>query len=145
MTMDFDEEATPPESYRGSEAGPGFHSEEIKPTCPLCGGTQLQSRDLALRLCAALGALAGALGGAANAMAGAEIGAELGAIGGGTAAGPPGAALGLISGAVLGALVAAAAGCAAGVELGSAIDRLVLHNVRCLNCGHAFSVTADQH
>ncbi|MBV8618870.1 MAG: hypothetical protein JOY84_08415 [Curvibacter sp.] len=116
------------------------HEAAHRPACPFCGSRRVQTRDLARRVCAALGILAGALGGAASALTGAELGAELGALAGTLSGGPPGAALGLVSGAVIGALVAAAAGCAAGAELGSSIDRRVLQNVRCLDCGHVFSL-----
>lgn len=45
---------------------------------------------------------------------------------------------------ILSALVGATAGCAMGARLGEAIDEHLLHNRRCLECGHRFSFSLSR-
>ncbi len=42
---------------------------------------------------------------------------------------------------ILSALVGATTGCAVGARLGESIDEHLLHNRRCLDCGHRFSIS----
>ena len=106
-------------------------------SCPHCQSSQVMTRNHARKVGGTLGAIAGATSGFAAAMNGARIG---GALGGriGLIAGPPGAALGTVAGAILGGVLGGTAGCSAGATLGELIDDKVLHNYRCLDCGHTF-------
>lgn len=106
-------------------------------TCPHCQSPQVVTRNHARKVGGTIGAIAGAASGFSAALKGARIG---GSLGGrlGLIAGPPGAALGTVAGAILGGLLAGTAGCSAGTALGELIDDKVLHNYRCLDCGHAF-------
>jgi uncharacterized membrane protein len=54
-------------------------------------------------------------------------------------AGPAGSLLGAISGAVLGGLAGGVGGCAIGAELGRCLDRHILANNLCLDCGYRFN------
>lgn len=103
---------------------------ELTPRCPRCQSVHVESRGLARRYGGALGAIVGTTGGVAAAVAGAEVGA-LG--------GPIGVLLGAAAGVVIEGIVGGATGCAAGSRLGDAIDRNVLHNRQCRDCGHVFS------
>lgn len=102
--------------------------------CPHCGSRRLAHRHRARRVLGALGACAGAASSATRAWRGAELGCQLGAV-----ANAPGALLGAIAGGVLGALAGGSTGCAIGVRLGEAIDRALLNDKRCLDCGQTFS------
>jgi len=44
------------------------------------------------------------------------------------------------AGMVIDGIVGGTTGCAAGSRLGDSIDRNILHNRQCRDCGHAFSV-----
>lgn len=105
--------------------------------CPHCQSSQVVTRNHARKVGGTLGAIAGATSGFAAAMNGARIG---GTLGGriGLIAGPPGAVLGTVAGAILGGVLGGTAGCSAGATLGELIDDKVLHNYRCLDCGHTF-------
>lgn len=108
--------------------------------CPHCQSAQVVTRNHARKVGGTLGAIAGAASGVAGAMNGARIGGYLGSRIG-LIAGPPGAALGTVAGAILGGVLGGTAGCSAGATLGELIDDKVLHNYRCLNCGHTFGQT----
>ncbi|WP_214608529.1 hypothetical protein [Cupriavidus metallidurans] len=105
--------------------------------CPQCQSRQVVTRNHARKAGGTLGAIAGAASGFSAAMKGARIG---GTLGGriGLIAGPSGAALGTLAGAILGGVLGGTAGCSAGATLGELIDDKVLHNYRCLDCGHTF-------
>jgi gas vesicle protein len=47
-------------------------------------------------------------------------------------------ALGTLSGALIGGLIGGAAGGVTGAQIGDELDRRVLDNCECLNCGHTF-------
>lgn len=47
--------------------------------------------------------------------------------------------LGMPAGMVIDGIVGDTTGCAAGSRLGDSIDRNILHNRQCRDCGHAFS------
>lgn len=72
--------------------------------------------------------------GAASGASGAEIGASIGMV-----ASP----LGGIAGGILGGLIGAATGGIAGSKLGEAVDKKVLNNYECLNCGYEFSASKN--
>ncbi len=57
----------------------------------------------------------------------------------GALAGPAGSVFGTIAGAALGALFGAAFGCEVGAALGEVVDRNILENCCCSDCGHTFS------
>ncbi|MCW3481625.1 hypothetical protein OL229_18975 [Neisseriaceae bacterium JH1-16] len=106
-------------------------------SCPHCLSPQVVTRNHARKVGGTIGAIAGAASGFSAAMKGARIG---GTLGGriGLIAGPSGAALGSVAGAILGGLLGGTTGCSAGAALGELIDDKVLHNYRCLDCGHTF-------
>lgn len=43
------------------------------------------------------------------------------------------------AGMVIDGIIGGATGCAAGARLGDSIDRNILHNCQCRDCGHVFS------
>lgn len=106
-------------------------------TCPHCKSPQVVTRNHGRKVGGTIGAIAGAASGFSAALKGARIG---GTLGGriGLIAGPSGAALGSVAGAILGGLLGGTTGCSAGAALGELIDDKVLHNYRCLDCGHTF-------
>lgn len=117
----------------------------MMPPCPHCQSSQVVSRNHARKVGGTLGAIAGAASGFTAAMNGARVG---GTLGGriGLLAGPPGAIMGTVAGAILGGVLGGTAGCSAGATLGELIDDKVLHNYRCLDCGHTFGQSsADSH
>lgn len=102
--------------------------------CPRCRSHVVESRNYATKAGCAIGALAGIGVSLAGSLRGARIGASIGMIGG-----PIGASLGGVAGAILDALTNGAAGCATGITLGQIIDRTMLKNHKCHQCGHVFS------
>lgn len=102
--------------------------------CPHCRSERIVTHDIAQKTGCAIGLIGGTASGIAGALSGAESGAVVGLVGG-----PLGVALGAFSGAVLGALVGGAAGATTGAQLGHAVDRYLLDNCRCLDCGLSFS------
>ena len=102
--------------------------------CPHCKSTQIQTRDHARKVGGAVGTIAGTSIGVAGALNAGRIGMSVGLI-----AGPVGVAVGGIAGIVLGALCGGTTGCLAGAKLGEVVDRHVLNNHRCLQCGFTFS------
>ncbi|MDE2422427.1 MAG: hypothetical protein KGO49_14755, partial [Gammaproteobacteria bacterium] len=67
------------------------------------------------------------------AMGNAEIGENAGVVAG----------VGSLAGAVLGGLIGGGSGYAAGAALGEAIDRHILDNYHCIDCGYNFN--SDHH
>jgi hypothetical protein len=102
--------------------------------CPNCRSIRIGTNNYGKKTAGVIGASAGTYGGYAAATAGAQAGAALGIV-----AGPVGAAVGGISGALIGALLGGATGASAGVMLGDALDKRVLDNYHCLECGYSFS------
>jgi uncharacterized membrane protein len=103
---------------------------DVTQRCPNCRSTRVEPRNYAQRLGGVIGAIAGSISGIALALTGAEIGLR---------AGPVGAMLGGMAGVVIEGIVGDATGCAAGSKLGTAIDKNILHNQLCRDCGHTFS------
>jgi hypothetical protein len=103
---------------------------DITQRCPNCRSARVEPRNYAQRLGGAIGAIAGSTSGIALALTGAEIG---------LLAGPVGVMLGGMAAVIIEGIVGGATGCAAGSKLGAAIDRNILHNQLCLDCGHTFS------
>lgn len=101
--------------------------------CPLCSSPKIASLRTAMKI----GAAGGAARGASVALTGSQVGA---AVAVGLAAGPIGITLGTVAGAILGGLAGGAGGCALGAQLGEKLDRHVLHNNLCLECGHRFNL-----
>jgi len=104
-------------------------------SCPQCGSSRIEARDLGKKAGSTIGAVAGAASGAAAILSGAEAGATVGVL-----AGPAGALLGGVAGALLGGFFGGAAGCAAGAAVGEALDESILGNRQCLDCHHTFAV-----
>lgn len=114
------------------EAFPPYASSE---TCPQCRSHQIETRNFATKAGCVIGAIAGMGVSLASYARGARIGSSIGMIGG-----PIGATLGGIAGAVLDAFASGAAGCATGITLGQIIDRTIMPNHKCHQCGHTFNV-----
>lgn len=113
-------------------------------TCPHCRSPEVVSRNHGRKVGGTIGAIAGAASGFSAALKGARIG---GTLGGriGLIAGPSGAALGSVAGAIIGGLLGGTTGCSAGAALGELIDDKVLHNYRCLDCGHTFGEASTEY
>jgi phage tail tape-measure protein len=103
---------------------------DVTQRCANCRSARVEPRNYAQRLGGAIGAIAGSTSGIALALTGMEIG---------LLGGPVGAVLGGMAGVVIEGIVGGATGCAAGSKLGAAIDRNILHNQLCLDCGHTSS------
>ncbi|WP_336368085.1 hypothetical protein [Marinobacter sp. C2H3] len=106
--------------------------------CPNCLSQRIGKRNYGKKFAGVVGASAGTYGGYAAATAGAHAGAKLGIV-----TGPGGATVGGLGGAVIGALLGGATGASAGVLLGDILDKRVLDNLRCLDCGYCFSTDPD--
>lgn len=105
--------------------------------CPSCKSPQVCARELGKRV----GALIGTVAGIASGVCGAVLGSALDDDRPLAAVAIPGASwLGPVSSAVLGGISGGVAGCRVGSSLGAAIDASVLHNRRCKDSGHSFSV-----
>ena len=102
--------------------------------CPNCQSRQITKRHYGKKAGGMLGAAAGASTGAATASGGAQIGSTIG-----MAAGPLGSAVGGVAGAVIGGLFGAVAGGTVGSKAGEFVDKKILDNYECLNCGYVFS------
>ena len=102
--------------------------------CPVCQSDHVISKDLAQQALSFAGTVGGAASGATGAIAGAEIGSTLGNIGG-----PVGRGLGAVAGAAVGALLGALTGHLTGSRIGRVVDRYLLDNLQCLDCGCSFS------
>ena len=153
----------PPGPSESSDPFPAHHG----PLCPRCGSRHTQPLHTGERWAGAVGTVAGAVHGgmrgyrgpgsvfgktlgALGSVLGSGAGTELGLNAGyrigallGLGLGPVGRTVGGVAGAALGALIGGAAGCALGTRLGRAVDRTVLKNQRCLDCGHSFRAPAD--
>lgn len=101
--------------------------------CPLCGSSNIQTKNHGKKLGGALGTCAGVISSLSATAKGATAGAIIAVR---TTA--PDTPLNSLTAAVLGALAGGAMGCAAGAGLGQVIDETVLNNHRCLRCGHSF-------
>lgn len=102
--------------------------------CPLCKSDRIETGHIATKLGGTIGTIAGAGVSIASSISGARAGAAVGALGG-----PFGMAVGGVAGAILGALASGAAGCTTGIALGQIVDRTVLDNHVCKDCGHTFT------
>jgi len=107
---------------------------EMSLRCPVCQSDHVISKDLAQQALSFAGTVGGAASGATGAIAGAEIGSStLGIIGG-----PVGRGLGAVAGAAVGALLGALTGHMTGSRIGRVVDRHLLDNMQCRNCGLTF-------
>lgn len=102
--------------------------------CPICRSQRIIAKDLAQQALSFAGTVGGAASGATGTIAGAEIGSTLGIIGG-----PVGRGLGAVAGAAVGALLGALTGHLTGSRIGRVVDRYLLDNLQCLDCGCSFS------
>ncbi len=102
--------------------------------CPLCKSDRIETGHVATKLGGTIGTIAGAGVSIASSISGARAGAAVGAIGG-----PLGIAVGGVAGAILAALASGAAGCTTGIALGQIVDRTVLDNHQCCDCGATFT------
>ncbi|MGQ3179566.1 MAG: hypothetical protein ACT6SC_18405 [Blastomonas fulva] len=116
----------------------GHHSDAFPGEgCPTCRSSRVVARERGKRAGALIGTVAGILSGAC----GAVLGSALDGDGPADASAIPGTSwLGPVSSAVLGGISGGVAGCSVGSSLGAAIDASILHNRRCTDCGHTFSV-----
>lgn len=127
MGEDFPFEGCPP--FRGNGQ-----------TCPVCGSHNILTTDNGQRRGKTIGALGGAAAGVAGTLSGAKAGSAVGATVG-FIAGPVGVPLGTAAGAFLGGLAGAVSGSFLGAKVGQVVDDTFLDNLRCRDCGHAFSAT----
>lgn len=102
--------------------------------CPKCQSERIRTNNYAKKVGGTVGCVAGATSAASSALTGARIGATVGLV-----AGPIGVGLGTIAGAIVGILLGGATGCAVGSKLGEVVDKNVLDNFQCLDCGYSFS------
>ncbi|MDN8060569.1 hypothetical protein [Burkholderia gladioli] len=123
-------------SYAPSQTQEAASSRADAHSCPQCGSTHLETRNVGRKTGGTIGSVAGATSGFAMALSGAEAGAAVGAIGG-----PVGAVFGGLAGAVVAGLLGSAAGSIAGSTVGGVLDDNVFDNYRCLTCGHSFGST----
>ncbi len=107
--------------------------------CPKCGSHNSVSMHRAKKFGGMVGMIGGGMSGASGMWAGAKTGVILGAGLSQIVPTSPPYPLSLLAGAVLGGLAGAAAGGLAGAKLGQEIDRHLLDNCQCLDCGYAFS------
>ena len=107
--------------------------------CPTCHSQHIEKLDYAKKTGGAVGFVGGAASGMAGALGGARLGATVGLI-----AGPIGSGIGSIAGAILGGLMGGTAGGLTGAKLGQVIDKRLLDNNHCLNCGHTFSTDPSE-
>ena len=101
--------------------------------CPHCGSEDTCLIPQAKHPASTLGGVAGAAIGLASIASGARVGATLG-----VAAGPLGVLTGGVAGAVISALMGGSAGYALGNIVGEQVDRRVLRNHLCRECGALF-------
>lgn len=123
-------------SYAPSPTTDATPSQPDAHSCPQCGSTHIEARNVGRKTGGTIGSVAGATSGFAMALSGAEAGAAVGAIGG-----PVGAVFGGLAGAVVAGLLGSAAGSVAGSTIGAVLDDNVLDNYRCLTCDHSFGST----
>jgi hypothetical protein len=98
--------------------------------CPHCHSKDVRAKNLARRVGGTVGALAGAASGVSGILGAARLGLVIGA-----PAGPVAAVLTAIASATLRGIVGATIGCEVGTVLGGLIDKYVLENDACSNCG----------
>lgn len=98
--------------------------------CPNCHHEDGRNRNLARRIGGTVGAVAGAASGVSGILAAARVGMIVGAV-----AGPAGSFLTAIAAATLRGIVGGTIGCEVGTALGGLIDKHVLENDCCRNCG----------
>jgi predicted lipid-binding transport protein (Tim44 family) len=113
------------------EAFPPYSSSEF---CPRCSSHQIETRNYATKTGCAVGAIAGISLSIASYARGARVGSSSGMFGGSL-----GIALGGIAAIVLDALASGAAGCTTGITIGQIVDRTLLRNHKCHQCGHTFN------
>lgn len=102
--------------------------------CPRCLSVLITQKRSALKVCASIGTISGMTRGFNLALYSSRAGASLGSI-----VGPFGTASGAIAGAVIGGLAGGVGGCLLGAQLGDRLDRQVLLNNHCQDCGHRFN------
>ena len=121
-----------------SAAG-GFFIYELQRSFPCHYAVQSASQTTSFRKTwpnrplAFAGTVGGAASGATGAIAGAELGSTVGIIGG-----PIGRGVGAVAGAAVGALLGALTGHMTGSRIGRVVDRHLLDNMQCRNCGLTF-------
>lgn len=105
--------------------------------CPRCQSEQTAELAWGRKTGCAVGLMAGVAAGSVGlgAVASAGSGWDVPALADSNSSSTP---LGQL---ILGALVGATTGCAVGARLGESIDEHLLHNRRCLDCGHRFSIS----
>ncbi|KMQ76401.1 hypothetical protein [Marinobacter subterrani] len=106
--------------------------------CPNCLSRRIGKKNYGKKAAGLVGASAGTFGGYSAATAGVHAGVKRGIV-----AGPGGATVAGIGGAVIAALLGGASGASAGVILGEILDKRVVDNLRCLDCGYSFSTDPD--
>jgi len=111
----------------------------MRAECPRCHSEQTTELAWGRKTGCAIGLLAGVAAGSVGLGAAASDGPEwnipsLPGPGSGERSSPVGQL-------ILSSLVGATSGCAMGARLGEAIDEHLLHNRRCLECGHRFSAS----
>lgn len=102
--------------------------------CPRCSSVLITQKRSALKICASIGAISGLARGINSARILGGAGASIGSI-----AGPLGSATGAAVSVVVGGLIGSASGCLLGAQLGDHLDRQVLMNNHCQECGYHFS------
>ncbi|MBV5295469.1 MAG: hypothetical protein JZU58_24295 [Curvibacter lanceolatus] len=109
----------------------------MRTECPRCHSEQSAELAWGRKTGGVIGLLAGVAAGSVGLGAVASTGPDwdIPALAGSASSSSPVGQL------ILSALVGATAGCAIGARLGEAIDEHLLHNRRCLECGHRYSVS----
>jgi phage tail tape-measure protein len=103
--------------------------------CPHCGSQNIHPSSQAKESGSALGGLAGIAYGLSSLFRGARAGAALGC-----ATGPAGITIGGVVGAVVSAVLSGTAGYAVGGIFGNQLDKRLLRNHGCDDCGGVFKV-----
>jgi hypothetical protein len=106
-------------------------TEPLGVICPNCHHEDWRNRNLARRVGGTVGAVAGAASGVSGILAAARVGMIVGAV-----AGPAGSVMTAIAAATLRGIVGGTIGCEVGTALGGLIDKHVLENDCCRNCGY---------
>lgn len=102
--------------------------------CPRCSSLHIAQKRSALKIGASIGAISGMSRSITQALPLSSKGASIGSL-----AGPWRTAIGVLAGAVLAGLAGAVGGCLVGAQLGERLDRQVLLDKQCQDCGYSFN------